>query len=228
MRLLDIQKMDEKCHNKVTFIRVEPINLQNTLQNIIQALSDLSWIAQFDEEYMRKSFMARATPTVQDITKKLSNSSPDQVSSDAGEYVISELSRTAIREKMRYNCIPLAELFSKKVSGNPGFDFHIENDCQTLLFGEAKYLAGQSAFGSALKQIVDFIADHKDIKDIADLEPFFCKTVLQNASAGQKGFVAGFAAKNTVTATLIANIQKNTDYKKLLNYHELVLVAVNL
>ncbi len=228
MRLLETKKIDEKRHNKVTFIRIEPLNIQNTLENIVERLSDLSWISKFDEEYIRESFLARATPTVQAITQKLQQSSHDEVSSDAGEYIVSELSRSAIGLQMNYNSIPLTELFSKQVSGNPGFDFHLENDCRTLLFGEAKYLSDRNAYGVGLKQIVDFLSDKKDIKDIADLDLFFCKETLQNAIHGQKGFAVGFAAKTTATETLISNIQDNADYQSLLQYHELVLVAVNL
>lgn len=228
MKLLDIKKIDEKRHDKVTFIRVEPINLQNTLVNIVAVLSDISWISRFDEEYMRDSFWARATPTIHKITQMLMQSTLDEVSSNAGEYVVSELSRSVIRDQMKYNAIPLAELFSKQTSGNPGFDFHIENDCKTLLFGEAKYLSNQNAYGVGLKQIVDFISDKKDIKDIVDLEPFFCKAALQHAMRGQKGYAVGFAAKTTSTETLIKNIQNNADYQILLQYHEIVLVAVNL
>ena len=39
MKLLDLRKIDETRHNRVTFIRVEPIDLQKTLVDII-AIND--------------------------------------------------------------------------------------------------------------------------------------------------------------------------------------------
>jgi len=60
------------------------------------------------------------------------------------------------------------------------------------------------------------------------LEAFFEKTVLQNVIGGKKGFAVGFASKNTNSDVLITNILKNDDYIKLLQYHEIILVAVNI
>jgi len=74
------------------------------LDNHFAILSDLSWISRFDEEYIRESFLARAIPTITNIKVKLQSSFGDGVSSDAGEYVVSELSRTAIQN----NLIPFA------------------------------------------------------------------------------------------------------------------------
>lgn len=228
MRVLDVRKIDTSNHSRVTFIRVEPIDLQATLTDIINKLSDLSWISRFDKEYIREGFRARALPTISDITKKLTASSSDKVSSDAGEYVVSELSRSAIVRQLKYLSVPLAELYSKQVSGNPGFDFHIQNDCETLIFGEAKYLSSQNAYGTGLSQVVQFISDKKDIKDIPDLRDFFCQTALKKVTQGTKGFAIGFSAKATPSDTLIANITQNQDYKILLVYEEIVLVAVNI
>lgn len=228
MKILDFRKIDVSNHNKVTFIRVEPIDLQATLGDIIKTLNDLSWISRFDEQYVREGYTERALPTVSFITEKLIASSSERVSEDAGEYVVSELSRSAIVNQLKYTSVPLAELYSKQVSGNPGFDFHTQNDCETLIFGEAKYLSSRNAYGSGLSQVVEFVENNKDLKDIPDLRDFFCKTALEKATKGTKGFAVGFSAKTTSSNTLISNITKNQDYKKLLIYEEIILVAVNI
>lgn len=228
MRVLNVRKIDASNHNRVTFIRVEPTDLQATLTDIINTLSDISWISRFDEEYIREGFRARALPTIRDITEKLNTSSSDKVSSDAGEYVVSELSRNAIISQLKYLSVPLTELYSKQVSGNPGFDFHTQNDCETLIFGEAKYLSGQNAYGTGLRQVVEFIDDEKDIKDIPDLRDFVSQKALKKVSQGTKGFAIGFSAKSTPSDILIAHIIENKDYKTLLTYEEIVLVAVNI
>jgi hypothetical protein len=228
MKLLDLKKIDEARHNKVTFIRIEPIDLKVTLTEIITTLSDLSWVSHFDEDYIREAFLARAQPTIEDIKNKLLASSTDKVSSDAGEYVVSELSRCAIKDHLNYNCIPLAEIYNKQKSSNPGFDFHAENDCSTLIFGEAKYLSHQNAYGTGLKQIVEFIDEKKDLKDIPDLKSFFDNKTLKKAVDGEKGFAVGFASKTIASEDLIENILKNDDYNHLLIYEEIILVAVNV
>jgi len=228
MRILDVRKIDVNNHNRATFIRVEPIDLQETLTDIINTLSDLSWISRFDDEFIQEGFRARALPTICDIADKLTASAVDKVSSDAGEYVVSELSRNAIVNQLKYLSVPLAELYNKQLSGNPGFDFHTQNDCEILIFGEAKYLCNQNAYGTGLKQVVEFIGNEKDLKDIPSIRDFFSKEALRKVIKGNKGFAVGFSAKSTSSDTLIANIIRNKDYKLLLAYDEIILVAVNI
>jgi len=228
MRILEAKAIQDINHGRVMFIRVQPLNLRATLTIIINTLSDLSWINTFDEEYIRDAYLSRAQPTVTEIVNKLTACSDDAVSSDAGEYVVSELSRSAIIKQMKYLDIPLAELYSKQILGNPGFDFHTQNDCECLIFGEAKYLTRENAYGVGLKQVVTFINEEKDKKDIPDLRDFCCSRSLDNAMKGIKGFAVGFSAKSTNSETLIKNILSNDHFKKLLVYQEIILVAVNI
>jgi hypothetical protein len=228
MIIHEIRRIDESNHKGVTFIRVEPKNLQTTLEGIISELSDLAWISKFDKEYIRDSFTARAMPTILDITKKLKESSLDKITGDAGEYVVSMLSRNALDNQLNYLCAPLAELFNKQISGNPGFDFHAQNNSEILIFGEAKYVNKRSAYGRGLSQVVEFIDQKKDIKDLADLGDFFHSDVLDKVAQGTKGFAIGFSAITTPTAALIENIIQNEHYKLLLAYEEIILIAVNL
>ena len=114
-------------------------------------------------------------------------------------------------------------------SGNPGFDFHSQNKItDTVIFGEAKYVATTTAYSSALPQIVDFIRDGKDVEDLPELKPFCTASALQRAADGRKGFSAAFSAKTTNTDRIIANITKRPDFQSLLQYEELILVAVDL
>jgi hypothetical protein len=228
MKILDIKKIDTSNHDKVTFIRIEPITLEATVTDIILNLSNLSWISKFDDEYIRESFIARAKPTIDDITAKLKKSSTDKISSEAGEYVVSELSRKIIVNEMQYLDIPISELYSKKISGNPGFDYHTQNDCEVIIFGEAKYVSDSSAYRSGLGQVVKFINEKKDVKDLADLRDFCSRPALQNVIKNRKGYAVGFSAKSTPSDILIDKIINNKDYKKLLEHEEIILVAVNL
>lgn len=127
MNIIDFRKICFDKHNRAYFLRVQPDDLKVTLSQIFYVLSDLSWISNFDEDYIRESFQERAKATLADIYAKITTSSTDEVSSDAGEYVVSELAREAIVDKLGYLDIPLAELYNKKKSGNPGFDFHSQS-----------------------------------------------------------------------------------------------------
>ena len=96
MNIIDFRKICFDKHNRAYFLRVQPDDLKDTLSQIFYVLSNLSWISNFDEDYIRESFQERAKATLADIYAKITTSSTDEVSSDAGEYVVSELAREAI------------------------------------------------------------------------------------------------------------------------------------
>ncbi|MEE0785503.1 MAG: hypothetical protein U0M10_06100 [Oscillospiraceae bacterium] len=112
MNIIDFRKICFDKHNRAYFLRVQPDDLKVTLSQIFYVLSNLSWISNFDEDYIRESFQERAKATLADIYAKITTSSTDEVSSDAGEYVVSELAREAIVDKLGYLDIPLAELYN--------------------------------------------------------------------------------------------------------------------
>jgi hypothetical protein len=228
MKIIEIKKIDTKNHNKITFIKVESENSKDILQEIFHTLSDLSWIYKFDKEYIRNSFSERAKKTVENIYDKFFNLENDPLSSDAGEYVVSEISRKTITNELNYLDIPLSELFNKKKSGNPGFDFYSQNDSQVIIFGEAKYIKGKNAYSHGLKQVIKFIEDKKDIIDLVELDQFCDPIALENVDNGVKGFAIGFSINNSSNQNLISNIIKNPHYQALLKHHEIILVAVKI
>lgn len=152
-----------------------------------------------------------------------------KLTKDAGEYVVSELAREAIVSELNYLDIPLAELLGKKISGNPGFDFHSQNNAtNTVIFGEAKYVTAHSGYPRAIDQIKAFVDDKKDIADIADLRDFCSADALSRVVDGFKGFAAAFSAKSTPSDRLISAITAKDSFQELLKYEEVILVAVNL
>lgn len=189
----------------------------------------LSIVYADNSDKQKNSFASRAKKTIDDIKEKFYKCVDDNISKDAGEYVVSELARETMVSKLDYLDIPLDELVGKKRSGNPGFDFHSQNKItDTVIFGEAKYIAAATAYSSALPQIVDFIRVGKDVEDLPELKPFCTTSALQRAADGKKGFSAAFSAKTTSTDKIIANIMKRPDFQSLLQYEELILVAVDL
>lgn len=229
MKVIEIKPVSHTGSCSITFIRIDPENLKETLSEILSTLLDLSWLSHFDEDYMKSSFKIRAEETISDIQKKFADCSDDKVTKEAGEYAVSELARESLVSQMRYLHIPLSELLGMKISGNPGFDFHSQNTgSNTIIFGEAKYNSRQSAYDSAIRQVSEFITDKKDIKQIADLYPFCSTKALIRANNGLKGFAIAFSAKSTSSDDLIKNIEAHAKFAELTKHVEIVIVAVNL
>lgn len=137
--------------------------------------------------------------------------------------MVSELAREAIVSELNYLSIPLAELLGKKISGNPGFDFHSQNNAtNTVIFGEAKYVTAHSGYPRAIDQIKEFVDDKKDIADIADLRDFCSADALSRVVNGFKGFAAAFSAKSTPSERLISAITAKDSFQELLKYEEVI------
>lgn len=228
MKVIDKQKINVGNGAKVLFIRVDIPDLSKTILDIITTLNDMSWINNFDKEYTKQSFMARAIPTAEAISNQLLQNQNDDVTEDTGEYVVSEASRDSIINEFNYLSIPLAELLGRKKKGNPGFDFFTVNDCNTIIFGEAKYSSNQNAYGRAFSQVAQFIDLKKDIADLNLISNFCDDNALNKVPKGEKGFAIGFSAKTETTENLLKNIKKNKNFLKLLKYEEIIIVAVNI
>jgi hypothetical protein len=212
----------------VTFIRIQPNNVAQVLSDVVESLSNLSWINDFDDKYIQDAFRVRAEKTIEYISTKVIQEDDDEITSNSGEYVISELARRAIVDKLKYLDIPLAEIIREKTSRNHGFDFYSKNLDLVILFGEAKYNGSQNAYGVSFGQIVQFIKENKDVSDILEIDRFCCEESKVNFTSGKKGFIAAFASKKTPTAQLLLNIKANNDYKELVQYAEIICVAVNV
>lgn len=229
MKILEHRILNELAPAKVQYIRIDPEDISATLADILRVLMDLSWLKNFDEEYEQIAFDSKAQKTINDIKEKFDKCVNDKITEKAGEYVVSELSRETLINKLGYLDIPLAELLGKQKSGNPGFDFHSANPLtDTVIFGEAKYITRISAYSSALHQIKKFIDDKKDIEDLPDLKPFCTSKSLNRVSSGQKGFAAAFSVRSTSSDDLLENIKKRDDFAALLVYEEIFLLAVNI
>ena len=221
-----IDKQQIKPH--ITFIRIEPTDINLTLSDVFKSMSNLAWISNFDKQYTRNSFEVRAVETINYIAKNIIAESDNEITKDTGEIVVSELSRLAVINEMGYLDIPLAELFKSQAVGNDGFDFFSKNLDRIILFGEAKYNSRQNAYGAAFEQIARFENQKQDISDINDITEFCCEDSLINHSNGQKGFIASFASKTTSSETMINGIKRNTNYNKLVGFEEIICIAVNV
>lgn len=228
MKILECKNIDTDNHNNIFFIRIDPEDISITLRNIISVLSDLSWISKFDKEYVRKSFIKRATDSAKYLSDKILKNDKDTITANAGEYVVSELAREALIAKLNYLDIPLAEIFKEKISGNSGFDFYSCNNYKIIIFGEAKYTSERNAYGIGMEQVNRFISEQQDISDLADIDKFFEEYSLNKANAGEKAYAVAFAAKKTKSEDIISGITKNKYYNNLAIHKEVIYLAINI
>jgi hypothetical protein len=199
-----------------------------TLKNVLDSLMNLSWLSSFDEDYLVDSYKLRCEQSVAHISKNIIKQNDDAVTRSSGEYIVSELARSSVVDTHSYLDIPIADLFKKQTVGNPGFDFYSLNSSKNILFGEAKYIAKQSGHMRALEQSYNFYLQKQHITEIADIRDFFCPESLTNCNKGEIGFMVAFSAKTTSTSRFIKIIKKNTHFKELKKFKEVILIAVNI
>ena len=221
-----IESLEVEPHIK--FFRIRPTDIKLTLRSVLKSLSNNSWIMKFDNGFLEHTFSVRFKSTIDHISSNIIHEEDDSLTSDSAEYVISEIARTTIVEQLDYLDIPLGELIKEQKTGNPGFDFYSMNKSDIILFGEAKYVAKQNAYGKALEQIYRFHTEERDVADLLDIQNLCPKTSCDEVCNGNKGFIAAFSSKNTPTERLINNIKNNVNYQKLSSHKELILVAIDI
>jgi len=218
----------EQLDTHITFFRVEPTDIKVTLKAIMISLSNMAWIHRFDLGYLTTAYEQRTKESIDYISANIIKASDDAVTSNSGEYIVSELARTTVVENLNYLDIPLAELFKEKVIKNHGFDFYSRNSSEILLFGEAKYSGRDNAYGESLGQIIDFVTIKQDLNDLPDIDRFCCDNSKRNFIGGDKGYISAFSSKGISTVKLIEGIKKNKDFALASAFKELICVAVNI
>lgn len=228
MKITYFGQIDTANHARTYFIRIDPEDLSVTLCEMIEIIGNLSWINQFDPDYVRESFNRRAKPTADKIIDNLKKCKTDPVTKESGESIVSELAREVLVSELGYKDIPLGELFKVKLSTNSGFDMYSGTDDQLIVFGEAKYINQQNAYGRSMEQVDRFITEKKDIADLNDIDKFYKKVYLDNAIAGDKAYAVAFSSKSTSSDALIKGILNNSHYKELSKQKEILYIAVDI
>ena len=221
-----IESLEVEPH--IRFFRIRPTDIKLTLRAVFESLSNNSWIMKFDNGFLMQTFSVRFQSTIDYISSNIIHEEDDSLTSDSAEYVISEIARSTIVEQLDYLDLPLGELIKEQKSGNPGFDFYSMNKSNIILFGEAKYVAAQNAYGRALEQIYRFNTEQRDVADLLDIQNLCPKVSYDEVCNGNKGFIAAFSSKSTPTERLVSNIKNNVNYQRLSSHKELILVAVDI
>ncbi|MCH5176255.1 MAG: hypothetical protein J1F40_10245 [Prevotellaceae bacterium] len=220
-------KINKIIEPNVRLIRVQPNDLKITLDYILTTLSSMCWISQI-ADILKPAYEVRVQSTIDKLNKDFTNGTDSEIIRNAGEYVVSELTRSSIVNELHYMDIPIGELFKEKASGNPGFDIFTVNLTEQILFGEAKYVANTNAYNNAIKQVNRFIREKRDLADLPDLAQFNINNAISKASNGDRGFIAGFSSTSISDDNLERNIKNNDAYKALPKDKELICVAVDV
>lgn len=211
------------------FIRVSPEELDVTIREILMELSNFSWLARFNKDYLRKSMEHKAQATCDYLKKAFYDENQTPLVSNAGEYIVSTLSKRSIVEQLDHLDVPLAELLGRKKVGNPGFDFFTEDMSEHIVScGESKYVNGVNAYNTSLGQIRQFIVDKKYYDDIPLLQSLVEEEALEKMANDLIGISVAFSATNITDEELLSNIANNSHFKELVKRFKIILVAVNM
>ncbi|RZQ53749.1 hypothetical protein C1E23_07740 [Pseudoalteromonas phenolica] len=218
---------DHAATGKIYSLVIDITDLEQRVKEMQDVALDTSWLDELDV-IDRLGYEARSKRTVEKITNEILNNVESDISEDFGEYMVSDVAQTALKEHLDHIRLPLAEFIKEKISGNPGFDFHTESPETLVAFGEAKYSGVQNAHGRALKQINEFIVDQKDIQELPDLRKFVTEGAIQNAAAGTKAYSAAFSITSDDIGVIMDNALNSVHMKTLLSYDAIYLIGVKI
>ena len=229
MSITITQTISEHIRNcDVKFVHAKVSNVQDMVKGIFDNISNTSWIAQL-EPIDRIAYEARAIKTINYIVEKVLNKIANTVTEELGELVVSTNAQDILETHHRHIKLPLAELWKEQVRGNPGFDFHTETPSNFVAFGEAKYNSANSSYGVALKQVVSFIHDRKDDKELSDLKHLISETTKANLLLPTaRAYSVAFSIHPDNSMAVYNRIKRNKNFGKLLSYPELYLIGIQI
>lgn len=232
MQVISASKIDIGAYGKTSAgdvyrVHVKVKNIKNRADDIINSISNSCWISKLGL-VEQASYSARAKKTVIRLVDNILSKVDDVVTDEFGEYLVSQTAKDTLSYNYEHLSVPLAELWKEKIAGNPGFDFHSESKSNMIAFGEAKYSSKINPHTIAVKQIVFFVENKKDIMELVDLQHFVSKQAIDNAMQNKKAFVAAFSINGKNYNQIFDTVIKSNIIDPLLNYPELYLIGVEL
>ncbi len=212
---------------KIFIIHVRVNDIKWIADEMITDIMDKSWINNLDI-IDRASYNVRMVPTVNKLVNNIFQKVENDVTKDFWEYLISHSAWNALNKLHSHIVIPLAELRKEQISWNPWFDFHTETLSQLISFWESKYRSRWNSYKEALEQIVSFITDNKDMKELSDLRKFVSENATLNAVNWKKSYVAAFSINWTNYDSIFDNIMNSNYIDSLLCSPEVYLIWVEI
>jgi len=224
-----IRRADKKskgiCDIHVIHVKINDVNAR--AKEMVRIISDTSWIKRLDS-IGKATFKARAEKTIVRLVNEVIAKVEDTVTSEFGEYMISDTAQCVLAKKCGHKKVPLAELLKEKVVGNMGFDFHGETTGQLIAFGESKFSGSDNPYTEASVQILEFIDEKKDLAELLILRAFVSRKSLKNIVNDKKAFAAAFSMNSTNPTLIFENALRSDSIKQLFRYPELYLIGVEV
>ncbi|NTW33908.1 MAG: hypothetical protein HGB12_15050 [Bacteroidetes bacterium] len=224
---VDLNKYNKSSNSSIFCIHLKVTDLNAHAQNLITQISDTSWIMSLGV-IQQASYFARSKATIKKLVDDIFSKIEDEVTSDFGEYLVSMTAQISLKEKYNHKIVPISELWNKKVSGNPGFDFHSESVAGIIVFGEAKYNSTSNPYRDAIKQIIYFIDHEKDIMDLVELKDFCSELSICNAHKKVKSYAAAFSLNGKRHDQIFDNIFNSDLIDPLLDYPEIYIIGIEV
>jgi hypothetical protein len=216
-----------KTNCKVYAAHIKISDIDARAASMIKTIKDTSWIDTLPV-IQQVTFEATSRRTIEALVRCIKcRIVKDNLTTDFGEYLVSETGQEALEIVFSHSKVPLAELLKEKVTGNPGFDFHSETKSKLISFGEAKYSGAASPYNAALKQIKDFVVLGKDNAELNMLQHFVCSNAMESCIGGDKSYAAAFSINHGPDRTFI-NAIRNKHMKELLVHKEVYLIGVEI
>lgn len=167
---LDISEISTTCKAYLFIIEIDDVS-QNASE-LINILNDKTWLSKLDL-LSRTDFEECAKNTIEKMLSIFNDAqSTNSIKDEFGEYLVSMNAQRTLQSELDHVPITLSEIWGKKKSGNPGFDFHTYDQGNDLVtFGEAKYNSNGTSIKNAVDQINTFITEtpNKDKTDLIEL-----------------------------------------------------------
>ena len=212
---------------KVNLIHVRISDIQERAEEIIQLITDTSWLSRL-RPVSKRTYSANAKRTITKLVTNILRKVDDEVTEDFGEYLVSISAQDALVHELSHGRIPLSEILKEKSSKNHGFDFHTESPSAIIIFGESKYSGSENPYNIALSQICDFIKDKKNDTDFEMLENFVTPPAMENAINEQMGYAASFSMNSNRPNLIFSHALKSDHVKELVSNPELYLIGVEV
>ncbi|MDX6017162.1 hypothetical protein SIL79_12560 [Shewanella indica] len=202
-------------------------DIPDRAEEMIRTMTDTSWINQLDI-VSQKAFQSTTKRTIEKLVKSFFDVANDQITTDFGEYMVSDSAQHVLKDQFNHSKLPLAELLKEKVTGNPGFDFHTETETKLIAYGEAKYSGNSSPYAKALTQINEFIGDKKDDAELIILSKLVSSEATGNAVEGNKAYVAAFSINAAKPEDIMGNVLGSEHVKTLLSFPEVYVIGIKV
>lgn len=200
-------------------------NIESRATEMIDIISNTCWIERLNA-VEQATFKARSKRTIEKLVSQISDRVEDEITTEFGEFLVSESAQTTLDTNFGHLKVPLAELLKEKVIGNPGFDFHTESKTKLVAFGEAKYSSSSNPHTVAINQIADFINLEKDSAELIIIQNFVSSDAIDKSLNGERAYVAAFSINSTNPERIIKNALKSDTIDPLLKFPEIYVIGI--